>query len=119
MDVYVINDRCVIEYATVPGDIGLDFSVIYPDFCLYLQAIKNTSGFYPDRVVMEWFTGTLTKYSDMPTPDHRYIIEIGLRSDRFAQERMELQYSDVVDEVSKFNPYLDEVLLFQKQKRLL
>ncbi len=119
MDVYVINDRCVIEYATVPGDIGLDFSVIYPDFCLYLHEIQNTSGFYPDRVVMEWFTGTLTKYSYMPTPDHRYIIEIGLRSDRFAQERMDLQYSDVVDEVNKFNPYLDEVLLFQKQKRLL
>ena len=119
MDIYVINDRCIIEYTTVPTDLGLDFSVIYPDFCAYLHSIRNTSGFYPDRVVMEWFTGTLTKYSYMPTPDHRYIIELGMRSDRFALERMELQYSDVVDEVRAFNPYLEEVLLFQKQKRLV
>ena len=68
---------------------------------------------------MEWFSGTLTKYSYMPTPDHRYILEIGMRSDRFAEERMELNYNDVVNEVRKFNPYLEEVLLFQKQKRLL
>jgi hypothetical protein len=43
MDVYVINDRCVIEYSTVPADNGLDFAVIYPDFCEYLYEIQNTS----------------------------------------------------------------------------
>jgi PAS domain S-box-containing protein len=119
MDIHVINDRCAIEYSTVPADLGLDFAVIYPDFCEYLHGIRNTSGFYPDRVVMEWHTGTLTKYSYMPTPDHRYILELAMRSEHFSQERMDLRYSDVVDEVRTFNPYLEEVLLFQKQKRLL
>jgi PAS domain S-box-containing protein len=119
MDIYVITDRCVIAYATSPSDIGLDFAVVYPDFCDYLHSIWNTSQFYPDRVVMEWFTGTLTKFSYMPAPDHRYILELGMRSDRFAQERMNLQYSDVVGEVRAFNPYIEEVLLFQKQKRLV
>lgn len=119
MDIYFINDRCVIDYSSVSSDLGLDFSVIYPDFCAYLHKIWNTSGFYPDRVVMEWYTGTLTKFSYMPTPDHRYIIELGMQSEHFSEERMELQYSDVVDEVRSFNPYLEEVLLFQKQKRLV
>jgi PAS domain S-box-containing protein len=119
MEIHVINDRCIITYASAPTDVGLDFSVIYPDFCSYLHNIRNASGFYPDRVVMNWQTGTLTKYSYMPTPDHRYVLELAMKSDRFAQERMELQFSDVVDEVRAFNPYLDEVLLFQKQKRLI
>ncbi len=39
LDIYVINDRCVIEYSTVPADVGLDFAVIYPDFC---HEIRNT-----------------------------------------------------------------------------
>ncbi|OPX67652.1 MAG: sensory histidine kinase AtoS [Methanoregulaceae archaeon PtaB.Bin056] len=119
MEIHVINDQCVIEYSSSLQDIGLDFSVIYPDFCVYLHKIQNTSGYYPDRVVMEWYTGALTKYGYMPSPDHRYIIELALRSETFAKERMELQYSDVVDEVRAFNPYLEEVLLFQKQKRLM
>ncbi len=119
MDIYVINDRSVIEYTTKPADLGLDFEVIYPDFVEYLNKIRNTSGFHPDRVVQDWATGDLTKFSYMPTPDHLYIIEIGLTTNRFAGERNALNYKDVVAEVRAFNPYLDEVLLFQKQKRLL
>ncbi len=61
----------------------------------------------------------LTKYSYMPTPDHRYVIELGLVTEEFERERNELDYSDVADELRAFNPYLDEVLLFQKQKRLI
>jgi two-component system sensor histidine kinase BarA len=119
MEIHVIDDRCVIAYASTPADVGLDFAVIYPDFCVYLNNIRNTSGFYPDRVVMNWQTGTLTKYSYMPTPDHQYILELGMRSERFSDERMNLEYSDIVEEVRSFNPYLQEVLLFQKQKRLV
>ncbi|NYT20433.1 MAG: PAS domain S-box protein [Methanomicrobiales archaeon] len=119
MDVYVINDRCIIEYSTVPADTGLDFAVIYPDFCTYLHNIRNSSGFYPDRVVRDWSTGTLTKYSYMPTPDHRYVMEIGLRSEYFEGERKQPTYSVIVERVKELNPYLDEVLLFQKQKRLI
>ena len=119
LDIYVINDRCVIEYATVPADVGLDFAVIYPDFCTYLHTIRNTSGFYPDRVVRDWTTGTLTKYSYMPTPDHRYILELGLRTEQFSGERQQIRYRDIIDEVKEFNPYLEEVILFQKQKRVI
>jgi len=119
MDIHLINDHCVIAHSSSPLDVGLDFSVIYPDFCQYLRNIWNSSGYYPDRVVMEWYTGALTKYGYMPSPDHRYIIELALRSESFAGERMDLQYSDVVEEVKAFNPYLEEVLLFQKQKRLM
>jgi PAS domain S-box-containing protein len=120
MDVYVINDSYAIEYTTKRPDLGLDFKIIYPDFAEYLKKIRNTTGFYPDRVVPDWVNRTQTKFSYMPTPDHRYVIELGLASKRFAGERMELiQYSDVVDEVMAFNPYLEEVLVFQKQKRLV
>jgi len=118
MDVYVINDRCIIEYATVPADIGLDFAVIYPDFCQYLHEIQNTSGFYPDRVVNDWNTGTQTKFSYMPTPDYRYILELGLHSERFGGERRQLSHN-AINNIWEFNPYLEEVLLFQKQKRLI
>lgn len=119
MDIHVINDRCVIQYSTSPADLGLDFAVIYPDFCAYLHRIWNTSGFYPDRVVTEWINGTLTKFGYFPAPDHHFIIELGMRSDTFLQERMTLQFSDVVNEVRALDPYIEEVLLFQKQKRLL
>ena len=63
MDVYVIDDWSVIEFTTKPTDLGLDFKVVYPDFVAYLDMIRNTSGFYPDRVVKDWTTRRMTKYS--------------------------------------------------------
>ena len=119
MDIYVINDRSVVEFTTKSSDLGLDFNVIYPDFVEYLSTIRNSSGFYPDRVVKDWTTGSMTKYSYMPTPDHRYIIELGLSSELFEDERRELDYYEIVDEVRASNPYLEDVLLFQTQKRLI
>lgn len=119
MDIHIINNQNIIELTTDPSEIGLDFSIIYPDFSEYLHSIRNTSGFYADRVVQEWTKGILTKYCYMPTPDHNYVIELALVSDKFAGERMVVQYSDVVDDIKAFNPYLEDVLLFQKQKRLV
>jgi PAS domain S-box-containing protein len=119
MDVFVIDDRCVIGYTTKPTDLGLDFTVVYPEFVDYFGEIRNSSRFYPDRVVKDWTTGSMTKYGYMPTPDHRYVIELGLASEHFEGERRGLDYYDVVDEVRAFNPYLDDVLLFQTQKRLI
>ena len=120
MDVYVINDSCIIEYTSKPADLGLDFKAIYPDFAVYLHRIWNTPGFYPDRVVPDWVNRTHTKFGYMPTPDHRYVIELGLIARQFADQRTRLvQYSDVVNDVLAFNPYLEEVLVFQKQKRLV
>ena len=119
MDVYVINDSYVIEYTSKPLDLGLDFKAIYPDFVEYLAEIRNSSGFYPDRVSKDWTTGKMTKYSYMPTHDHRYVLELGLVAEQFERERRELSYDDVVREVRAFNPYLEEVLLFQKQKRVI
>jgi len=119
MDVYVINDRSVIEYTTKPSDIGLDFTVIYPDFVKSLTMIRDSSGFYPDRVVKDWTTKRMTKFSYMSTPDHRYIIELGLSSELFEDERRELDYYDIVDEVRGSNPYLEDVLLFQTQKQVI
>ncbi|HOT94897.1 MAG TPA: ATP-binding protein [Methanoregulaceae archaeon] len=119
MDVFVINDSCVVQYTSKPKDLNLDFRVIYPDIVGYFNTIRNSSGFFPDRVVKDWTTGRMTKYGYMPTPDHRFVMELGLESELFEVERRQLDYYDVVDELRAFNPYLDEVLLFQKQKRLI
>ncbi|NLW76474.1 MAG: hypothetical protein GXY18_08640, partial [Methanomicrobiales archaeon] len=119
MDIYIFDSQSIIKYTTNPSDLNLDLSVVSPDYHVWLQSIRNTSGFYPDRVCQNYVEGVLTKYSYMPTPDHQYIIELGLVSDKFAGERMVVQYSDVVGDIRALNPYLEDVLLFQSQKRLV
>jgi PAS domain S-box-containing protein len=117
MDLYVINASGVVEYTTFAPDNGLNFRTSIPYFYEYLTEIRLSKGFFPDRVVQEATTGNLRKYAYMPTPDHQYVLELGLTESVFESERRQLKYGDVVKEIQKFNPYLKEVRIFTTAKR--
>ena len=64
-------------------ELGLDFKKV-PYFFEYLTRIRNSEGFFPDRIVQEQKgEGKLRKFAYMPTPDHRYILELGFAKSSF------------------------------------
>ena len=71
-----------------------------PYFFDYLNEIRLSEGFFPDRVVRETATGKLRKFAYMPTPDHRYILELGLTGEELDKERGSLQYRDVINRIA-------------------
>ena len=102
MDLYIINESMVVEYTTYPPDIGLDFSR-WPHSYNYLRDIIQKEGFFPDRVVYEVGTAKLRKYAYMPTPDHRYLLELGM-NERGIGERPKIQYQDHLRAIAFHNP---------------
>jgi PAS domain S-box-containing protein len=119
MELYIINDSGVVEYTTYPPDKGLDFRVSIPYFYEYLMKIKDSDGFYPDRVVQEKATGQLKKFAYMPTPDHKYILELGLTANAFQSERNSLLYTEMVQKVRNQSPYIRDIRIFTTAKRLV
>jgi PAS domain S-box-containing protein len=111
IDLYIINESGVIQYSTYKPEIGLDFRTV-PYFFDYLNRIRQSTGFFPDRVVRETATGNLRKFAYMPTPDHRYILELGLTGKEMVEERSSLQYKDVINRIAFHNPYLADVKIF-------
>ena len=65
MDLYVINASDMVEFTTYSPDQDLNFSGNY-DIATYLDGIRNTSGFYPDRVVQDRFSGQIRKVRVRP-----------------------------------------------------
>lgn len=116
MDLYVINASNMIEFTTYPPDQDLDFNS-EPEFAMYLDRIRNISGFYPDRVVREPESGLLRKYAYTPTPDHRYILELGMIGETFKSERQSLKYTATVEGIKASNPYIKDVRIFTTFKR--
>ncbi|MEN6343268.1 MAG: PAS domain S-box protein, partial [Methanospirillum sp.] len=111
MDLYVINASNMVEFTTYPPDQDLDFSGNY-DIADYLNRLRNTSGFYPDRVVHDRFSGQLRKYAYAPTPDHRYILELGLISDRLSYRQQPIQYGEAIRDIRILNPDVVDARLF-------
>lgn len=114
MDIYVIEatkkNEAVILNSSFQKDIGLNFGV--GDFSSLL--IKRIQGneFNVDGMDLEEKTGKIRKYSYIPTPDHKYLIELGLLLEdgeifkRFdflkTADKMQKEYHQVYD-VTLFN----------------
>jgi len=111
MDLYIIDGDGVIIRSTEESEIGLDFKR-YPRFYSYITGIRKGDSFASDRVVREISTGSLKKFAYMPTPDHRYLLELGLDYEVFGDQRLGLSYTHTVRELVAENPSLDSIRLF-------
>lgn len=119
MDLYIINADGLITYTTYEPEKGLDFKTTIPYFYEYLTKIRNSSGFFPDRVVQETATGKPKKFAYMPTPDHQYVLELGLSQDAFRSERNTLKYSEMTKRIAELNPFIEDIRIFTTAKRLV
>jgi PAS domain S-box-containing protein len=119
MEFYVISADAVIEYTTYLPDQGLDFKQFTSYFPAYLKEIRESGGFFPDRVVSEVTTGNLKKFAYMATPDHRYVLEIGLSAEIFQDERAGFYMSDeqIIHEAMDRNPVISQIRIFDTSLR--
>ncbi|WOX56306.1 MULTISPECIES: HAMP domain-containing sensor histidine kinase [unclassified Methanoculleus] len=111
MDVYVINDSGVIEYTTYLPDLGLDFRKI-PYFYNRITDVRLGDAFAADRVVVEPAGGVLRKYAYMPSPDHRYLFELGLVCSSTGADRFDPKYQTLKENLMRLNPSLAEIRIF-------
>jgi PAS domain S-box-containing protein len=118
-DVYVINESGVIEFTSYEPDLGLDFKKI-PYFFEYLTRIRNSEGFFPDRIVHEQTGGgKIRKFAYMPTPDHRYVLELGFSKPSFSNERSAIQFKQAIEQIASTNPYVEHIRIFDSRGKIV
>jgi signal transduction histidine kinase len=117
-DIYIIDESGVIVYTTYAPELGMDFKSI-PSFYAYLTKIRTSEGFFPDRIVNELKgEGKFRKYAYMPTPDHKYVLELGLTGQTFENVNDKIQVNDNIDTVVAVNPYVVRYRVFNAMGRL-
>jgi PAS domain S-box-containing protein len=116
-DVYIIDDSGVIVRTTYAPELGEDFKTV-PYFYSYLTRIRNSSGFFPDRVVHELLgAGQFRKYAYMPTQDHRYVLELGLGGSSFDLINKKLDDYKNIQNIVTANPYAEQYAVFNTMGR--
>ena len=118
MEIYVINESGVIEYTTYEPDLGLDFRTI-PDFYDRLTEIRLGDAFVADRVVAEPASGVLRKYAYMPSPDHRYVLELGLVCSAAEVDRFDPKYQTLKEDLMRLNPALEGIRIYDGYGRVV
>lgn len=78
MDIYVLNERNVVTHSSVKDDIGLDFRACCVNFSNLLNQRRHEGKFTHDGMDISLGSGEIKKFSYMPTPDRKYMIELGV-----------------------------------------
>ncbi len=76
-EIYIIDSNFKIIETTFKPDLGMDFST-YPAFSQLLARRMQGDKFISDRMELSTNTGKIKKYSYIPTPDHRYLLELSI-----------------------------------------
>lgn len=118
-DIYVINESGVIIRTTYAPELGQDFKSV-PYFYEYLTKIRNSEGFFADHIVRDRLgEGMLRKFAYMPTPDHRYILELGFASNAFDELTFELADETQIQQIVSINPYVVNFTIYNTMGRQL
>jgi signal transduction histidine kinase len=111
-DVYIIDEDGIIIRTTYSPELGMDFRTV-PSFYEYLTRIRNREGFFPDRIVREiQGDGRFRKYAYMPTPDHRYILELGLQGEILTMIAPLAEEHSTIARITAVNPYIEQFRVF-------
>jgi len=118
VNLYIFNGDGIIEYSTLPDVRGVDFRQ-YPDFYRELTRIRLGSAFAADPVVRSvqnagdtTVKGTLRKFAYLPTPDHRYVLEVGVDSPEFSDVRSRLSFQAMATRLLAVNPDLTGIRIY-------
>jgi signal transduction histidine kinase len=116
-DVYIIDESGIIIRTTYGPELGTDFKTI-PYFYEYLTKIRNQDGFFPDRVVRELKgAGKFRKYAYMPTPDHKYVLELGLSGQNIILLTQPADEEGTIAQIVEVNPYIESFRVFNSLGR--
>ncbi|GAB7015140.1 PAS domain-containing protein [Methanogenium cariaci] len=112
VDLYIINADGVIEYATYTPDIGIDFST-YPIFFEEFTKVRQGDVFVPDRSGNGVdHTEKLRKFAYLPTPDHRYVLEMSLNMESLPDDQRIFTYGEVISDVTETNPIVMDIRFY-------
>lgn len=111
MEIYIINNEGIIDYTTLAKDKGLDFKQ-FPDFYKFITDLREGDEYSSDRISLSTQDSILRKYSYMPTPDHKYLFELGIASNQFEDEVGSLNYVNIQQTLVEQNDALSSVRIF-------
>ena len=118
-DIYVIDESGIIIKTTFSSELGTDFKQV-PYFFTYLNKIRLSEGFFPDRIVREKLgSGNFRKFAYLPTPDHKYILELGLSGTLFDELNQHLDDQDSIQNIVSVNPYVEKFVIYNSMGRRL
>lgn len=111
LDIYIIDADAIVRRTTASSGLGFDFKTY--GLGKAIQVIRTGHDVANERVRTNILSGMLGDWIYVPTPDHRFVIEIGYGGskelDRIASA---LDPIAVAKQLEQLSPYVDSVKIY-------
>ena len=114
LDIYIINDNLQVINTTFLADLGMDFKQ-FPTFSQLLESRLQGNSFVTDRMDLSTNTGKLMKYSYMPTPDHKYLLELSINMEEKFPVMAELDLFSAAAKLSSQYSSVDDIVIYKSE----
>jgi diguanylate cyclase (GGDEF)-like protein len=112
MDIYILNKDLKVIFSSIKEEIGLNLSV-YPDFAKLLQKRLSGSKFESDTINFSILEAELKKYSYMPTPDNKYLIELSVTIEDSYPAVKDLNIVYLSKDLKEDYPFIEDIRVYK------
>ncbi|WP_107842065.1 GGDEF domain-containing protein [Metasolibacillus meyeri] len=84
MEIYILDDTNTIIHTTYRTDLGISFKDCCAEFDRVLTQRRQSGEFFTEGIDISTQTNEMWKYSYLATPDHKYLMEIGIPAKEIA-----------------------------------
>ncbi|ACL69280.1 GGDEF domain-containing protein [Halothermothrix orenii] len=112
VNIYIIDNNLKIIHTTYKKDLGLDFNK-YPLFSKVLRKRLEGDNFIVDRMDISIKSGQLKKYSYMPTPDHKYLIELSINLKEIFPQIDSINLISLTERLKSEYPTIEEINFYR------
>lgn len=114
-EIYIIDHNLEVVSTTQKTDLGLDFNK-YPNFARLLKKRMSGDAFVVDRMDISTKTKRLKKYSYMPTPDNKFLIELSVDIQNANPTAKELNVFEHAQELAVEHEEINNITYYKTSK---
>lgn len=115
MDIYIIDKELKVIASSIQEEVGLDLNIL-PEFSKLLKQRLVGDKFESDAINFSLLNGELKKYSYMPTPDNKYLIELSITIKEIYPELEDLNIVYLSNDLKDKYPFVEDIKVWKFNK---
>ena len=112
MEIYILDKSLKIIASTIKEEIGMDFST-YNNYSKMLRRTLEGDQFVSEGVNFSILEGEIKKFSYIPTPDHQYLIELGVPITAVYPELGSLNVLNLAKDLTHKYPLVEDIRVYK------
>lgn len=112
MDIYILDEDLIIIASTVREEIGMDFGQ-FKDFGKLLRKRLEGGSFESDTINFSILESQMKKFSYMPTPDNKYLLELSVDIGKAYPEIKDLNIVYLTEELVDKYPFVEDIRVYK------